>query len=311
MTLTLRTEIVVGVDGGPGGLRAAEYAAIRAQEHGFAVRLVHAYQVVVMASPALVPVESLDTVRASAVGALRAATQRVKDTAPGVEIDIHPVMGSAPAALINASSNAALVVVGRNPTHGLGRMLSGSTSTPVAARSRAPVVSVPAGWNRDHDRATVVVGTDGSEQGRAALAFAFEEASRRHAPLTAVRAWAIPPSSAFEVVPLTSEREGLHDVVLSLAEDLVAYDERYPDVPVVPVVERSSSPARTLVIHACGASLLVIGARAHGGVPGLEMGMVARNVLAHANVPVAVVHRADLESEKPPAVGDKHAASTA
>ena len=292
---TSHTQIVVGVDGGPGGLRAAEYAAMLAREHNLSLRLIHAYHLIGVATPAMVPIESADTLREFGENALHAATRRVKNTAPLIEVDSTLVMGSAPAALINASRSAALIVVGRNPTHGLERILTGSTSTPVAARARAPVVSVPATWSHTNDTATVVVGTDGSTQGRAALAFAFDEASRRGATLTAVRIWGIPPSWALDVVHETGERAWREDAEIALAEDLAGYAVEYPDVAATRIVERSSSPARALLDHATGASLLVLGARGHGGLPGLDMGMVARSVLAHATVPVAVVHRADVE----------------
>ena len=308
--MTSRAQVVVGVDGGAGGLRAAEYAALLAQEHGLTVRLVHVYHPMALVSPAMVPMEAAEALRDFGEDALRAAARRVKDTAPAVEVDTQLVMGSAPAVLINASTHAALVVVGRNPIHGLERMLSGSTSTPVAARSRAPVVSVPAGWNRQSDAATVVVGTDGSSQGRAALAFAFDEASRRGAPLTAVRVWAVPPSWAFDVVSMTSEKEWLEDAEIALAEDLAGYSEQYPDVAVTRIVDCSPSPARTLVSRAAGAGLLVIGARGHGGIPGLDMGMVARIVLAHADVPVAVVHRADVEHKGARQRSSRHATTS-
>jgi nucleotide-binding universal stress UspA family protein len=307
--MTSRTQIVVGVDGGPGGLRAAEYAALLAQEHGFTVRLIHAYHLIAVAAPAMVPVQPVESLRSFGENALRDAAQRVKDTAPHVEVHTELVMGSAPAVLINASAHAAAVVVGRDPIHGLERMLSGSTSTPVAARSHAPVFSVPAAWRRQDDATTVVVGTDGSEQGRAALAFAFDEASRRGASLTALRVWAIPPSWAFDVVHLTREGEWLEDAELSLAEDLAGYAEQNPDVPVNRIVERSPSAAKSLVSHASGTALLVIGARGHGGVPGLDMGMIARSVLAHADVPVAVVHRGDVQ--RTPAQPDRRHAVVA
>jgi nucleotide-binding universal stress UspA family protein len=305
--------VVAGVDGGPSGLRAAEYAAFLAQEHGLSVRLIHAYHVVAAVAPAMVPLASADTFRSIGLEALRAAAERAHDAAPGVEVETELALGSAPAVLINASKHAELVVVGRSPIHGVERVLSGSTSTPVAARAWAPVVAVPEGWKgpvgAENGRG-VVVGTDGSTQGRAALALAFDEAARRHVPLTAVRVWGIPPAWAFDVVHLTNDEEWREEAQVSLGEDLAGHLERYPDLPVTPVVERSTSIARSLLQHACGADLLVIGARGHGGVPGLDMGMVARSVLAHADVPVAVVHRGDLRAEQVPAGGRVAVAAT-
>ncbi len=282
--------IAVGVDGSPDGLRAVEFAAKEAHASGHEVRLIHAYHVTAGLNPML-PLYGVEGMRENGVNALRAAQRRLQAVAPEVKVEHLLVASSPAAALVEASTTATLVVVGRRALHGLGRLLSGSTTTTVTARSRCPVVSVPVSWPGTQTVDRVVVGVDGSANGRAALAYAFGAASRRGASLTAVRAWDVP--SRWYPDHYDVERHAtdwLARVRLALAEDLAGWSERFPDVAVERAFERSSSPAEALVRRSQGASIVVVGARGLGGVPGLDLGWTARGVLAHATCPAVVVH---------------------
>ena len=307
--MTTRKMIVAGVDGGPDGLRAAEYAARIATDEGHVVRLMHAYHLIPIAGP-MVPAISDQELRESGAAALAEAGRLLANLTPTVSVSTQLVMGSPAAVLVNASRTAAMVVVGRSSAHGLERLLGGSTSTAVAAKARTPVVSVPESWSHHRDDGRVVVGVDGSVQGRDALAFAFAEASRRKSALVAVRVCEIPPPWAFDFSRFEKAAPTwLESAELALAEDLAGWREKYPDVGVDRVVERSRSAAQVLVDRSEGASLVVIGARGHGGLLGLDMGLTARNVLGHAHAPVAVVHRGEGPSDEaellsPAAVGN-------
>jgi nucleotide-binding universal stress UspA family protein len=178
--------------------------------------------------------------------------------------------------------------------HGLERLLAGSTSAWLGAHAKCPVISVPGSWNRADDQRRVVVGTDSSPQARNALAFGFAEASRRRSPLMVVRVWEVPPRWYSDVPPLEDEKLEWSDAQrLSLAEDLAGWSDEFPDVPVSRVIENSSSAAQVLVNRSKGASLLVVGARGHGTLPGLGLGWISRTVLARAQVPVSIVHTRD------------------
>jgi nucleotide-binding universal stress UspA family protein len=294
--MSSRKILVAGVDGGPDGLRAAEYAARMAMDEGVLVRLVHAYQLIPVAGP-MVPAISDQELRDSGAAALAEAGRLLAEVTPTVSVSTELVRGSPAAALVHAARTADLVVVGRSSAHGLERLLTGSTSTAVAAKAPVPVVSVPQSWSHGKDDAVenrVLVGVDGSIQGRDALAFAFAEAERRGASLMAVRVCEIPPPWAFDLAHLENAAPTwLENAELALAEDLAGWREKHSDVPVVRVVERSKSAAQVLIARSQSARLVVIGARGHGGLVGLDMGLTARNVLAHAHAPVAVVHRGE------------------
>lgn len=135
----------------------------------------------------------------------------------------------------------------------------------------------------------IVVGVDGSEGSIAALRWAIGEAALRGAVVDAVSAFHVPYVGAASVMPLmldpaefeAAAREALGKVVEQL--DASALGEPLRQM----VVE---GPTSTVLVSAArGASLLVVGARGHGGLAGMLLGSISRQVTEHATVPVVVV----------------------
>ena len=75
----------------------------------------------------------------------------------------------------------------------------------------------------------------------------------------------------------------------ALSEQLAGWREKYPDVPVTEVVERSH-PVEALVRASRTADLVVVGCRGRGGFGGMLLGSVSQGLIRHADCPVAVVH---------------------
>lgn len=308
--MTRRRVVVVGVDGGYDGLRATDYGARLAVEQGRALRLIYAYHTSIALTPML-PAYGVQEMRDYGVEALEQAERRARAIDGDLVVDHFLVQSSPARALVHASSFASAVILGRRRIHGVERVLAGSTSTAVAARAKAPVISVPGLWKRADDARRVVVGTDGSQRGHDALAFAFAEASRRGAPLMVVRVWEYPARWYSDLPAMDEELDAWFDAArLALAEDLAGWSEEYPEVQVSRVVEHSVSAVKTLVGRSEGASLLVVGARGHGGLPGLDLGWTSRSVLAHASVPVAVVHQGDAAVLEPELIVPSRLAAT-
>jgi nucleotide-binding universal stress UspA family protein len=140
----------------------------------------------------------------------------------------------------------------------------------------------------------VVVGTDGSEGGRAALRFAAGEALVRSCPLHVVRAWTLanaprPASAGFGEVPSLGEYE-----VAVRAELIREIEEVLAGVPgagQLQVVEHAvhGPAARVLVAASAEADLLVVGARGRGGFVGLLLGGISDQVVRFSMCPVVIV----------------------
>jgi nucleotide-binding universal stress UspA family protein len=137
----------------------------------------------------------------------------------------------------------------------------------------------------------VVVGVDGSVGARAAVDWAAQEASRRHAPLRLIHGFDLEPAgyiTAGRPTPEASLSAPLHAARRMLADTASDYRQQYPDL-CVSTVFSVASPAWLLIEQSKAASMVVVGVRGRGGFAGLLAGSVGTLLAAHAYGPVVVV----------------------
>jgi nucleotide-binding universal stress UspA family protein len=213
------------------------------------------------------------------------ARDRLKGSAAS-EISVDLAKDPPSKALIDASAEAWLVVVGARGHGLLSGMLLGSVSQHLARHAAGPVVVV----RRPHDpQRRVVVGVDGSEGSSAALDFAAAQADRTGSALVVVHGWHSLANSAVVGPPFEhryAEEEQVAERVV--AESVAGLSETYPDLEVdtetIPV-----PPGRCLADASQTASLVVVGSRGRGAFAGMLLGSVSQHVLHQAQCPVAVV----------------------
>jgi nucleotide-binding universal stress UspA family protein len=130
----------------------------------------------------------------------------------------------------------------------------------------------------------VVVATDGSSQGRAAVRAATEfpwpEPSRAHGVVARGRAVA---ASGWSPAVWAALEEGLERVATDARRVL---QRRWPDAD-VSVLDKM--PVEAIVAEARGAGAIVLGSRGHGAVGRLLLGSVSRGVVRRASCPTLVV----------------------
>jgi nucleotide-binding universal stress UspA family protein len=124
-----------------------------------------------------------------------------------------------------------------------------------------------------------VVGADGSPASQAAVAFAFEEATLRDAPLVAVCALADAPGRL----------GGAQQMEEDFSRTMTLREKEHPEVTVLRHVA-VGTPRSALLIAAAEAQMLVVGSRGLGGLHGMSLGSVVQAVVHHSPCPVAVVH---------------------
>lgn len=137
--------IVVGIDGSDGSKQALRWAIEEARVHGARVTALHAWEPPAPV-PEVAPMPAIDLV--DFVGEFRgAAEKRVADMVEEVvggdtSVTVEPVAveGSPAEALIEATRNADLVVVGSRGHGGFTSLLLGSVSHQVAQHASCPVV---------------------------------------------------------------------------------------------------------------------------------------------------------------------------
>ncbi|MFE6489142.1 universal stress protein [Streptomyces sp. NPDC057757] len=133
----------------------------------------------------------------------------------------------------------------------------------------------------------ITVGVDGSDESRAAVAWAAREAVRRGLPLRIVYAWHGPSEAVGG--PDAAEQENWAQA-LPLASARSA-TEQHADLSVSAEV-LDGGPVDSLVAATADAEALVLGSRGHGAIVGFLIGSVGQQVIAEAAGPVVLV-RAD------------------
>lgn len=297
--------IVVGVDGSDQSICALFWAAREASRRRSPLHVVTSYTVPIFAA------SSMDAGYSTVDDAMiRQGAQMVLDNAveriSHYDIEVVPRVetGDAAAVLLELSEDADLMVVGSRGRGGFVGRLLGSVSSALPAHAKCPTVVVPlrtAGRLPDSGikppprspdpsavHKAVVVGVDGSEQGRAASLAAAEQAQGMGLPLRIL--CALPPfTGSLAWVPAPMDMQALHD---ELREQLEAGQRwlasHFPGLEMsVELVD--GPPAEVLIERTAMVELLVLGTRGRGGFAGMLLGSTSQGVLHHAQGPLMVV----------------------
>ena len=133
----------------------------------------------------------------------------------------------------------------------------------------------------------IVVGVDGSDTSKAALAWAVRQGGLTSTGIDAVITWTIPASAGVAGAlpdtfnPAADAAEAVSDAVASVRAANPQLDLR--------TVEIEGPAGPSLVHYAADAELLVVGSRGHGFVAGLLLGSVSEYCVSHAHCPVLVL----------------------
>ncbi|AEG43245.1 universal stress protein [Isoptericola variabilis] len=241
--------------------------------------------------------EELERRRAVVQDVLDRARERTGST---IEASAEVVHGPAADALLEASADADMLVLGRRDRGRLGRLVLGSVSSRIVEHATVPVTVVrhhdtPGEEDAPHESegpATVVAGVDTSPPSVAALRHAGEVAARTGAVLEAVFAWQIttlaPLPGSWGWAPPLDDYERFARECLAAAVERSGVD--LPEERLRQRVEHGA-PARVLLEASRTAERLVVGARGLGGFERLVLGSVSRQALDYASCPVTVVRR--------------------
>ncbi|MDI2124801.1 universal stress protein [Yinghuangia seranimata] len=315
--------VVVGVERGEEGRAATLWAAEQAVRRGLPLRVIHALdwpagaprpQFSVAAGTAA---RHRETERVHATSwatqvyrdpdlarpmygwgdRFHAAATEVVEEARALALEQHPHLeataalldGTPATVLIRESADAAMLVLGSRHQSSLSEALTtGSIAVPVSAHAACPVAIVRGPEHRAVDGPTVVVGVDASERSLPAVDFAFDEASRRGAVLTAVH--------MVHSVGGRMSDDTVKEARIRLAEFLDGHRARYPDVVVRPQI-RPGHPVKELVDASRHALAVVVGTRGLGGFRGMLLGSVSHGLVHRAACPVVVVPSPDTTAD--------------
>ncbi|MEV8033410.1 universal stress protein [Streptomyces sp. NPDC086182] len=287
--------IVVGLDGSPESLAAADWAAREALRTDAHLRVVHAWQwhpyVYAPLAGVSVPQPEDDPQRVWAERLPHETAAQLAAIHPGLSVSAERVAEQPATVLLAMAEEAELLVLGSRGLSGVAGFLTGSVAQAVVARSRTPIVLVRAAEVSEevHGIRDVVLGLDLEHSDASVIEFAFQEAARRMADLRVVHGGSVPPcygdSGATDPVV---DAESLVEAQRRLADVLRPWREKFPCVTVHEQAVVGGA-GRHLVDASRNADLVVIGRRNRQSPVGPHTGPVTQAVLHHSAAPVAVV----------------------
>ena len=133
----------------------------------------------------------------------------------------------------------------------------------------------------------IVVGIDGSEHSKVALAWAAREATVTGAPLTVVTTWEFPNSYGYPV-PWLEGVDFAADAKTVLDETVTAVLGASPTIELTREVVQGHA-ALVLEDLSKTSGLLVVGSRGHGEFAGMLLGSVSEFLATHARCPVVII----------------------
>lgn len=287
--------LVVGIDGSDESAAALAWAVEDARRRQLDVDLVHALAIPVVSDAygMVMTRPDVDELCRYAEKLLSAAAAAARGMDDSVNVTTRLLNGPPAGVLIEASKEAAGLVVGNRGVGSIGGRMLGSVAVRVAGKACCPVYVIPGEFDPVAAVADpVVVGVDGSEYGDAALRLGLDEARCRDVGLRVLVAYHVPWLARPTEPELIAEFRTSEELLAHRTADEALARVRLPadaatlvDVRLVEEVH----PAEALSAAGRDAQLTIVGSRGRSAISRALLGSVSRAVLIEATRPVAVV----------------------
>lgn len=291
--------IVVGVNGSDGSNVAVRYAAREAIRLDAGLHLLHVAPACIEETPSSY-VLGAAAVASAGRRILADAFDLARSLVAEGRVSTEIVAGPRAAALVEASREADLLVLGDEHKAYVEQLASGWATDGVVARARCPVVLVPVSWRAVTEKGLVVVGVQDARRSLDLIESGLDEARRRRASVVLLHAAYRPELEADDLARGVDRELWLEEdrrIVGEAAEPLL---EDYPEVPIQirAVVGR---PGAVLRRAASSAGLLILGRQRAGSAAGdlrrpvepgpseETIGRVGHQLLRRPRCPIEVV----------------------
>ncbi len=296
--------VLVGLDGSTNAEAAMWRAADIAVAAKRPLRLLTSYSLPVMVGlgaaagymgPMLTS-EEIHQIDAANRQAIEAAKAKVLAAHPNLVVETYLDQGSPANALLKASEDAAMIVMG---TRGIGSthaLVLGSVSYAVAHRAKCPVVLIPESSDRSKP-GRVVVGVDGSKNSIQAAVWALHFAESQGRSVELVSAWHYPYAAMSPEIGMVMgpDIEELRAAMKRDARKIVDEVKKQLSVAegsrvsiTTEVIEGSATEA--MIDHTQPQDYLVVGSRSRSMLAAALLGGTTLALAHRSRCPIVIVH---------------------
>ena len=277
--------IVVGIDGSVGSRAALGWAIDEATRRKVPLELVHSWRPMYhTARDPAGDAEAELVAREHGHALLTAAAATVTRSTPHPTVTTRLLRGRPSAALLDAATDAQLLVVGARGVGGFAGLSLGSVSLHVVTYSACSVVIVRSA----REVGPVIVAIDGSAESGVVLRAALDEATLRATSLVVMSALFV-HSQAEGVLDreraFAAAKAHANWSLEQLLRDVSTENDAIEITQTLPV----GYPAEVLAKASLNAQLLVVGSHGGGGFSGMKLGSTAHAVAHNAHCTVMVV----------------------
>jgi nucleotide-binding universal stress UspA family protein len=212
---------------------------------------------------------------------LELTRRRILETAPHSVVETQLSMLSIPVALVRASVDADLLVLGSHHR----RLVEGipNLALQLAGESSCPTVIVPREWTPQSRHHRILVGLGEDRSSTDALEAAAREAECEDAALEVVHSWLLPNNE-----PQTPEGAIHAEHERHLREEIARLEDEHPGLRVSGLLQSGAAP-QVLLHRATLADLIVVGSHRRGMFAAFVFGATGRMVANEASTPLLIV----------------------
>lgn len=285
--------ILVGIDGSERSQCALEWAAaLASKEEGAQLTLL----AIIDPGSARLAGSDEKILQTAVDNVLGTAQESLTEEYPGISVNVAVGKGDVVEALIAASDDHDIVVLGSHHNKTVGEKVFGAKGLRVASVSNVTTAIIPSDYTKTHDSKGIIVGVGPDDTSNDAVVMGVNMALAFNEPLELVSAWGIPTliSRASEVMGGGLQPVG--EMFQRKIDTLIAQiKEAHPELKVTGRAVEGGSPTQVIMECSEGKRMLLLGTHARSRVSRALFGSVTFGVLSRLEVPTIVVPEKNAE----------------
>lgn len=228
----------------------------------------------------------------TAVGnVLGSAQERIAENYPALTVHTTVGRGDIVEALITASEDHDIVVLGSHHNKTVGERVFGAKGLRVASGSKTATAVIPSDYTPDHSGHGIMVGVGPDDTSNDAVVTGVNMALAFNEPLELVSAWGVPTLLARSAEVMGGGLQPVGEMFQRKLDTLIAQiKEKYPELEVTGRSVEGSSPTQVIMECAKDKRMLLLGTHARSRVSRALFGSVTFGVLSRLEIPTLIVH---------------------